>query len=231
MKQLSITRRQIFHAIHAACLALFLAVTASQLQAQTITNPPFVVTGSNVTTAPPGTYSGAYVFFDNVNTYNSITISSGVSVTNTASSGVLTPVNGVFSVVNGATSGFTNNGTLSMSNSGYSPEAAVSLLQGTTDLTFSNTGTLTSNGGAANQNTGAYLTSTSGNMTVTNSGLISATGAAGSQAVFMNSASGALSFTNTGTGTVTLTSSSASDYVVSLITTSNNVSFTNNGTI
>src|ERR1700761_6079254 len=98
MKQLSYTRRQIFRAIRAACIALFFAAVASHAGAQVITNPPFVVTGQAVTTTP-GTYSGAYVFFDNVNTYNSISIGSGVSVTNTASSGVVTPVNGVFAVV------------------------------------------------------------------------------------------------------------------------------------
>ena len=231
MKQLSYTRRQIFRAIQAACLALFLAAVASNAQAQTITNPPFVVTGSNVTTAPPGTYSGAYVFFDSVNTYNSISISSGVSITNTASSGVTTPINGVFAVVGGATGTFTNNGTLSMTNSAYSAEGAVSLAQGATDLTFSNTGTLTSNGGGVNQSFVVFLTSTTGNMSVTNSGLISSTGVAGSAGVFMNTGSGALSFTNTSTGTVSLSLSSGSGYLLTLINSNNNVSFTNNGTM
>jgi len=231
MKQLCYSRRQIFRAIQAACMALFLAAFASRAHAQVVTNPPFVVTGLNVTTAPPGTYNGAYVFFDNVNTYNSISISSGVSVTNSASAGVVTPVNGVYAVVGGATDTFTNGGTLRMTNSGYTAEGAVSLAQVATPLLFSNTGTLTTNASGTNQSFDVYLSSTTGNLTVTNSGLISSAGANGSAGVYVTSGSGALSFTNAATGTVSLNLTSGSGYVVSLINSNNNIAFTNGGTI
>jgi len=230
MKQLSYTRRQIFRAIHAACLALFLAAVGSHAQGQIITNPPFVVTGSDVTTTG-GTYSGAYVFFDNVNTYNSISVGSGTSITNSASAGVTTPVNGVFAVVGGATGTFTNNGTLSMTNSAYTAEGAVSLAPDATPLTFTNTGTLSTNASGTNQSFTVYLGSTTGSMTVSNSGLISSTGADGSAGVRMTATDGALSFTNTGTGTVSLTLTSGSGYLVSMINSNANVSFTNNGTM
>jgi uncharacterized protein YhjY with autotransporter beta-barrel domain len=232
MKQISYTRRQIFRAIQAACIALFLAAVASNAQAQiVITTPPFVVTGQNVTTAPVNTYSGAFVFFDNVNTYNSVTISSGVSITNTLPSGVVGPINGVNAVVGGATSAFTNNGTLSMSNSGYTAQGAVSLSQGATPLTFSNTGTLTTNATGANQSLTVDLASTTGGMSANNSGLISSTGAGGSAGVRMDSTSGAVSFTNAAGATVSLNLSSGSGYVVNLTSTTGNISFTNNGTV
>ena len=230
MKQVRYSRSQIFRAIRAACIALFFAAVASHVEGQVITNPPFVVTGQNVTTTP-GTYSGAYVFFDSVNTYNNISINSASSITNTASAGVVTPVNGVYAVVGGATGTFTNDGVLSMTNSAYTAEGAVSLSQGATDLTFSNTGTLTTNASGANQSFTVYLASTTGNMTVTNSGLISSTGASGSAGVRMTATSGVLTFTNTSTGTVSLNLTSGSGYLVSLINSNGNVAFTNNGTM
>jgi uncharacterized protein YhjY with autotransporter beta-barrel domain len=223
MKQLSHTRRQIFRAIHAACVALFLAAFASHAQAQ-IDTTPFVITGSTVTTAPPGTYSGAFGFWDNVNTYNSITVSSGISITNTASIGAVTPVNGVFAVIGATTSSFSNAGTLAMSNSGYATQAVVNLSQAGTPLTFTNTGTMTTTAGA-NIGFGIFASSTSGSLNITNEGLVSSTGAAGSGGVVLTSSAAPISFTNS--GTVTLTAPTGT--IVSETTTGANLSFSNSG--
>jgi outer membrane autotransporter protein len=83
MKILSVSRKAILRAIHAACVALFLMAAAQRAaMAQSFSNPPFSLSGSTINAAS-GTYSGAgYGFFDNTAAYT-LTLGSGTSVTNT----------------------------------------------------------------------------------------------------------------------------------------------------
>ena len=226
MKLFSFSRRQILRAIRTACLALSLIGIASRAQAQTFT-APFVVTGSIVTTSPAGVYPGAVGFYDNVNTYNSISVSSGVSVENTAQFGA--PINTVYGAITAATDNFSNAGLVSISTAADAQQAAVNLTPGVAPLTVTNSGTLTAVAGA-NIGFALFVAGNAAPITITNSGLLSDSGAADSNAVDVSTATGAVSFTNTASGSVTLTNAGLG-YVVKLETGDANVTFENAGTI
>ena len=226
MKLLSFSRRQILRAIHAACIALFLAAAASHAQAQVYT-APFVINGSSVSATAAGVYPGAVGFYDNVHTYNSISVSSGVSVENTAQ--FASPINGIYGVITAATGTLTNAGLLSISTVADPSQAAINLSPGATPLTVTNSGTLTAAAGA-NIGYALFVVAGSGAVTATNSGLMSVSGAVDSNVVDLSTASGAVSFTNTASGSVTLNNPGLG-YAVKLNTGNANVNFENDGTI
>jgi uncharacterized protein YhjY with autotransporter beta-barrel domain len=226
MKLIAYSRRQILHAIQAACIALFLIGVASRAQAQTFTTP-FVVTGSTVTTSPAGVYPGAVGFYDNVNTYSSISVSAGVSIENTAQ--FASPITGNYGVISASTGNLTNAGLLSISTAADPQQAAVNLAPGATPLTVTNSGTMTAAAGA-NIGFALFVFGNTATVTVTNSGLLSASGAADSNAVDLSTVSGAVSFTNTASGNVTLINPGLG-YIAKLETGDANVTFENDGTM
>jgi uncharacterized protein YhjY with autotransporter beta-barrel domain len=227
MKLISYSRRQILRAIHAACLSLFLIGLASRAQAQTFT-APFVVTPPTVTATAPGVYPGAVGFYDNVNTYNSISVSSGVSVQNTAQFG--TPINGIYGVITASTDTLSNAGLLSISTAADAQQAAVNLTSPAgAPLTVTNSGTMTAVAGA-NVGYALFVIGNTAPVTVTNSGLMSVSGAVDSNAVDLSSVSGPISFTNTASGTITL-GNPGLGYIVKLETGDANLTFENDGVI
>jgi uncharacterized protein YhjY with autotransporter beta-barrel domain len=226
MKLLSYSRRQILRSIRAACIALFLIGVASRAQAQTLT-APFVITGSTVTTSPGGIYPGAVGFYDNVKTYNSISVSSGVSVENTAQ--FASPINTVYGVITASTGNLSNAGLLSISTAADAQQAAVNLTPGASPLTVTNSGTMTAVAGA-NIGYALFVVGNTAPVTVTNSGLMSVSGAADSNVVDLSSVSAAISFTNTASGNLSLTNPGLG-YIAKLETGDANVTFVNDGTM
>jgi len=226
MKLISYSRRQILRAIHVACVALFLIGVASRAQAQTFT-APFVITGSSVTTSPAGVYPGAVGFYDNVNTYNSISVSSGVSVENTAQ--FASPINGIYGVITASTGNLSNAGLISISTAADPQQAAVNLFQAGLPLTITNTGTMTVTAGA-NVGYAIFVFGNTGSVTSTNSGLLTVSGAADSNVIDLSSVSNDVSFTNRASGTLTLTNPGLG-YIVKLNTGNANIAFENDGTM
>ncbi|HEX4140011.1 MAG TPA: autotransporter domain-containing protein [Candidatus Methylacidiphilales bacterium] len=215
-------------AIQAAYVALFLAAAASRAEAQTFT-PPFVVNGSSVTATAAGTYPSPVGFYDNVNTYSSISVSSGVIINSTAE--YTGTINNVFADINATTQSLSNAGTLSIDTAAGPFQAAVNLNnQAGTSVTVTNSGTMTSTNNSF-ANFALNVASTTGNITVSNSGTMSANGSTNSSATALEATSGSLSFTNTAGGTVTL-GGGATGYLVNAITGNNgNVTFSNAGTM
>jgi uncharacterized protein YhjY with autotransporter beta-barrel domain len=226
MKLISYSRRQILRAIHAACIALFLIGVASRAQAQTFT-APFVINGPTVTTSPAGVYPGAVGFYDNVNTYNSISVSSGVSIENTSQFG--SPINGIYGVISASTGNLSNAGLLSISTAADPQQAAVNLSQAGVPLTITNTGTMTVTAGA-NVGYAIFVFGNTGSVTATNSGLLTVSGAADSNVIDLSSVSDNVSFINKASGTLTLTNPGLG-YIVKLNTGDANIAFENDGTM
>ena len=228
MTLLSYPRCLILRAIHATCIAFFLAVAACHVQGQTFT-APFVIDNAttSVSTSPAGTYTGAVGFYDIGHTYNSISINPGVSIQNTVQFG--SEVNGVYGLITTATGTLTNAGTLSISTAADPSQADVNLNQGATPLTVTNNGTMTV---AAGTNIGyaLFVGGTTGAMNVVNSGKMTVSGAADSNVVDLNSASGVISFRNTASGSVTLNNPGLG-YAVKLETGNANITFENDGSI
>jgi hypothetical protein len=79
MKRMLFSRKAILQAIHAACVALFLLATQRAAMAQSFT-APFVVNGSSVSTNANGTFTSPVGFYDNVGTYSTISVNSGVTI-------------------------------------------------------------------------------------------------------------------------------------------------------
>jgi len=226
MKLPSVSRRQILRAIRAACVALVLLSAGSRTQAQTFT-APFVVTPPTVTATTPGAYAGAVGFYDNVATYDSISIGSGVSIENTSQ--FASPINGNYGVITASTGNLSNAGLLSIGTAADAQQAAVNLTPNGTPLTVTNTGTMTAAAGA-NIGFALFVFANTASVTVTNSGLMSVSGAADSNVVDLSTVSDAVSFTNTASGTLTLTNPGLG-YIAKLETGDANVNFRNDGTL
>jgi uncharacterized protein with beta-barrel porin domain len=230
MKYLYSSRRRILRAIHTACVALLLAAAASRAQAQIATAPfaPLPPTPPTETATTPGVYSGAVGFYDNVNTYNSISVGSGVVIQNTAQYGT-SVVNGIYGVITGSTANLTNAGTLSISTAADPSQADVNLSAGATPLTVTNSGTMTVSA-LGNIGYAIFVVGGAGPITATNSGTMSVTGGADSNVVDLNTVSGNISFTNSGAGSVTLNNPGLG-YAIKLETGNANVAFENDGSI
>ncbi|HUB67982.1 MAG TPA: autotransporter domain-containing protein [Candidatus Methylacidiphilales bacterium] len=82
MKRISYNRKYILRAIHAACIALFLAACASQANAAPVFSPEYTVSGSNVSGAGTNTTS-AYFFDSAAGAGYTVTIAPNANLGNT----------------------------------------------------------------------------------------------------------------------------------------------------
>lgn len=206
---------------------LLLSGSAISLSAQVYT-APFVVNGSNVSATAPGTYTGVVAFWDDTNTYSSISVGSGVSIeTDTFFQG---PINGFYATINGATRSLSNTGTLGLNRAGFGPYlSTVNLFENATSVNVTNSGTIWSSGGILGIGSALRVDSTTGNIAVTNSGTMYSGGGADNEVVSLSSVSGNISFSNTSTGTINV---NGSGHPLTASTGGNgNVTLNNAGTI
>ena len=226
MKRILFSRKSVLRAIQAAWLALIFAAGAAKSQAQVFT-APFTVSGSTVSANANGTYTSPVGFYDNVNTYASITVGSGVTINSNSTYGG--PIIGAYSAVIGATtSSLVNNGSLNLNSTSGNYLDTVGLNQGATSVSVTNTGSITSTGLANVLNVGSalYILSTSGNATVDNSGTISSTGGNTQYAMWLQSDSGNITITNGPSGTI---SDDTGYDVYAQASSSGAITFTNDG--
>jgi outer membrane autotransporter protein len=225
MKRLFFSRRQILRAIQLVCAALFLMAGQRAAVAQTYTNPPFVITGSHVTSTS-GTYSNYIGFYDTTNHYATFSIASGTSIVTNDYDGY-----GAGTTVTASTASFTNAGTLVLNGGDPFVFAAVVLNQGANSVHALNTGTLSANYGSSAS--GLYMTSTSGNLTAENKGTLSASGAYENLGLHATSTSGNIAITNDATGHITAEASNNSSFgaAIQAATASGIITITNNGTV
>jgi outer membrane autotransporter protein len=229
MKRISFNRRSLLRAIRAACIALFLAATAQRVEAQTFT-APFVANGSAVSTNANGTFTSPVGFYDNINSYSSISVGSGVTINSSSTYGGPI-IGGAFSAVIGTkTSSLVNNGSLNLNTNSGNYLDTVGLNQGATSVSVTNTGSITNTGlaGVLNLGSALYIVSTSGNTTVDNSGTMSSTGGNGQYAIWLQSDSGNIMLTNEQSGHI----SDDTDYAVyAQASSSGAITFTNDGIV
>jgi len=228
MKKICFSRKTILRAIHAAYMALFFLAAQRGATAQSLT-PPFVINGSAVSTNANGTFTSPVGFYDNVHSYSSITVGSGVTIN--ASSTYGGPIIGAYTAVIGTTtSSLVNNGSLNLNTNSGNYLDTVGLNQGATSVSVTNSGSISNTGLADVLNLGSalYVVSTSGNATVDNNGTVTSTGGNSQYAVWLQSTSGNITVTNGQAGTI---SDGIGYAVYAQASTSGAITLTNDGVV
>ena len=190
---------------------------------------PFVINGSGVSTNANGTFTSPVGFYDNVNSYSSIAVGSGVTINSSSTYGGA--FSGQFTAVIGATtSSFSNQGSLNLNTTSGNYLATVGLNQGTNSVAVTNSGYISNTGlsGVLNLGSALYIVSTTGNASVDNSGTIASTGGNSQYTVWLQSNSGNITVTNEQSGTI---SDGIGYAVYAQASTSGAVTVTNNGVI
>jgi outer membrane autotransporter protein len=237
MKKLSHSRKAILRAIHAACVALFLLASQRETQAQVAYTVPFTGSGTTYSATAAGSYSGAYGFSASGSGY-SLTISSGVSVTNTSSSGytgagtIASPYATV--TIGGGT--VTNHGSISAAPSSTSSYGAALTLGSAGSATVNNYGSLSGTYPGVNSADliGVDFNSTNAySLTLTNNSgaVISGSAPGTSYGIFANTtSSGTISIANSGTISGMTNSNGGYGIGISGATTLGQITVTNSGT-
>jgi len=228
MKRISFNRRSLLRAIHAACIALFLAATAQRAEAQMF-SPPFQVNGSVVTTSS-GSYGNGAGLYEPGADYSSVTIGGGTMINSALSYAASDGLNQA--LIQTSASSFSNAGTVSLAttNSG-AYQAAVYLDQGALSLTASNSGTISATSGGST-NVALDITSTSGNLSFTNSGSVYSNGSNGNNGLTVNSSAGGnITINNNQGGTIAIGPTSPGEIIQAATTGPGTITVNNAGTI